>query len=414
MTLTMTDTNFRTVNEIRNFLKHSSKIVFRRQSRSEAYAWVEKVLVRLKYVSLGKSDKGAVRAYLGLITGYSRAQVTRLIGLMVDTGHVEVAVYKRHLFARKYTDSDIQLLATTDELHEFPNGNAVKTTLCRMAARDPRYQNVSNLSVSHIYNLRKCPSYRRRTRRFEKTRPTAIAIGLRQKPQPEGRPGFIRIDSVHQGDKGKTKGVYHINSIDQVTQFEIIGAVESLTEEHLLPLLERLIAEYPFVILNFHADNGSEYINRQVAALLNRLLIQLTKSRPRHSNDNGLPESKNGSIIRKWFGYLFINASYAQEINAFYFDWFNRYLNFHRPCAFAHDSVDAKGKIHKKYPQKNYKTPYEKFRSLPQAAKYLKKGLSFKELDRFAATYTDNQIAQIIQTKREEIFSEIFNQKRSP
>ncbi|HRT82450.1 MAG TPA: hypothetical protein P5127_04755, partial [Oscillospiraceae bacterium] len=259
-----------------------------------------------------------------------------------------------------------------------------------------------------------CPSYRRRTRRFKKTRPTTIAIGLRQKPQPQGRPGFIRIDSVHQGDKGKTKGVYHINSIDEVTQFEIIGAVENLTEEHLLPLLERLIEEYPFRILNFHADNGSEYINHEVAKLLNRLLIKLTKSRPRHSNDNGLPESKNGSVIRKWFGYLFINASYAEQINAFYFDWFNRYLNFHRPCAFAYDSVDAKGKITKKYLQKDYKTPYEKFRSLPRAAKYLKKGLSFNRLNLFAATYTDNQIAQIIQTKREELFSEIFNQKRSP
>ena len=414
MTLTMTDSHVCTVAEIKELLKQNSQLIFRRQNRSEAYAWVEKVLMRLKYVSLKKPDKGAVRAYLGLITGYSRAQVTRLIGWMVDTGHVKIAVYKRHPFACKYTDSDIQLLATTDELHEFPNGNAVKTTLCRMAARDPRYKNVSNVSVSHIYNLRKRPAYRRRTRRFEKTRPTAIAIGLRQKPRPEGRPGFIRIDSVHQGDKGKIKGVYHINSIDEVTQFEVIGAVENLTEEHLLPLLERLIAEYPFVILNFHADNGSEYINHEVAKLLNRLLIQLTKSRPRHSNDNGLTESKNGSIIRKWFGYLFIDASHAEKINAFYFDWFNRYLNFHRPCAFSHDSVDVKGKIYKKYPLENYQTPFEKFRALPRATKYLKKGLSFKELDRFAATYTDNQIAQIIQTKREELFSEIFNQKLSP
>lgn len=414
MTLTMTDSYLRTVAEIKDFLKHSSKIVFRRQSRSEAYAWIEKVLMRLKYVSLNKPDKGIVRAYLGLITGYSRAQVTRLIGLMVDTGHIEAAVYKRHHFARKYTDSDIQLLATTDELHEFPNGNALKTTLGRMAAVDSQFQNIGNVSVSHIYNLRQHPAYRRRTRRFEKTRPTTIAIGLRQKPQPKGRPGFIRIDSVHQGDKDKTKGVYHINSIDEVTQFEVIGAVESLTEKHLLPLLERLLEEYPFVILNFHADNGSEYINHKVAKLLNRLLIQLTKSRPRHSNDNGLPESKNGSVIRKWFGYLFINASYADQINDFYFDWFNRYLNFHRPCAFALDSIDAKGKIQKKYPLENYKTPYEKFRSLPHATKYLKKKLSFKELDLFAATYTDNQIAQTIQTKREELFSEIFNQKLSP
>ena len=414
MTLTMTDSYLRTVAEIKDFLQHSSKIVFRRRSRPEAYAWIEKVLMRLKYVSLNKPDKGVLRAYIGLITGYSRAQVTRLIGLMVDTGHVEVAAYRRHSFSRQYADSDIQLLAVTDELHEFPNGNTVKSILRRMAACDLRYDNICKVSVSHLYNLRKRPSYQRTTRRFEKTRPTTIAIGLRQKPRPEGRPGFIRIDSVHQGDKGKIKGVYHINSIDEVTQFEIIGAVQNLTEEHLLPLLERLITEYPFVIRSFHADNGSEYINREVAKLLNRLLIKLTKSRPRHSNDNGLPESKNGSVIRKWFGYLFIDASHAEEINAFYFDWFNRYLNFHRPCAFSEDSIDAKGKIQKKYPLEGYKTPYGKFRALPNAARYLKKELSFKELDRFACVYTDNQIAQIVQTKRKELFNEIFNQKRSP
>ena len=179
-------------------------------------------------------------------------------------------------------------------------------------------------------------------------------------------------------------------------------------------MLERLIQEYPFVILGFHADNGSEYINRKVAGLLNRLLIRLTKSRPRHSNDNGLPESKNGAVIRKWFGYLFIDSSHAGKVNGFYFGGFNRYLNFHRPCAFSRDSVDAKGKICKKYPLESYRTPYEKFRALPRAARYLKKGLSFKALDRFALTYTDNQMAQIIQTRREELFSEIFNQKRSP
>jgi transposase InsO family protein len=414
MTLTMTDSEIRTVAEIQEFLKNRSKITFRRQDRSEAYAWAEKTLMKLKYLSLKKPDKGAVRSYIELITGYSRAQVTRLIGKYFETGHVKITEYKRHHFARIYTDSDIQLLAKTDELHEFPNGNTIKVTLGRMVRHDPRYSNIRKVSVSHIYNLRKRPAYRKTTLRFDKTRPVGIAIGLREKPCPEGRPGFIRVDSVHQGDKGQTKGLYHINSVDEVTQFEIIGAVKSLTEEHMLPMLKRLIEEYPFVILGFHADNGSEYINHEVAKMLNRLLIRLTKSRPRHSNDNGLPESKNGAVIRKWLGYLFIDPSYVDKLNDFYFDWFNRYLNFHRPCAFAEISVDHKGKVSKKYPLKDYRTPYEKLRALPDAEKFLKQGLSFKELDRFAAAYTDNQIATIIQTKRKELFDQIFNKKSPP
>jgi hypothetical protein len=284
----MNDAQISTIEEVRTIIKQTAGIQFRHHKKVEAYAWAEKVLVRLKYLKLSKPDKGVVRTYLALMTGYSRAQVTRLIRKYFETGKVKITQYKRHHFGRVYTDSDIQLLAKTDELHEFPNGNAVKVTLGRMAIRDPRYSNIRKVSVSHIYNLRKKPVYRRTTLRFEKTRPTRIAIGSREKPQPEDRPGFIRVDSVHQGDKAKTKGLYHINSLDEVTQFELIGAVKDLTEKNMLPMLEQLIHEYPFVILGFHADNGSEYINHEVARLLNRLLIKLTKSRPRHSNDNGL------------------------------------------------------------------------------------------------------------------------------
>ena len=410
----MNDTQIRTIAEIKKFVQQAPRINFRYRKKSEAYAWVEKMLVKLKYPQLAKPDKGTLRAYLALMTGYSRAQITRLIGRYLETGFVRITQYRRHRFTRKYSDQDIKILATTDELHAFANGNMIKTLLQRMARLDQQYHNIQGVSVSHIYNLRKRPAYRRSTKRFEKTRNSANSIGLRQKPRPEGRPGFIRIDSVHQGDKGKTKGVYHINSIDEITQFEIIGAVEKLTEEFMLPLLKRLIAEYPFRILGFHADNGSEFINRQVAELLNKLLIKLTKSRPRHSNDNGLPESKNGSIIRKWFGYGFIDSSHADKLNVFYFGAFNRYINFHRPCAFPSSSVDKKGKIKKSYRLDQYKTPYEKFRSLPNARRFLKKGFSFKQLDAFAAEFSDNQMALIVQNKRKELFSEIFNSNRSP
>ena len=176
----------------------------------------------------------------------------------------------------------------------------------------------------------------------------------------------------------------------------------------MLPLLEQLINAYPFKILGFHADNGSEYINQHVAKMLNRLLIKLTKSRPRRSNDNALIESKNGTVIRKWFGYGYINSSNAPKLNAFYFGSFNRYLNFHRPCAFATNIVDAKGKIKKIYRLKDYKTPYEKLKSLPTKNQNLKKGESFLKLDRFANMYTDNQMAQIVQSQRKDLFAEIF------
>ena len=70
-------------------------------------------------------------------------------------------------------------------------------------------------------------------------------------------------------------------------------------------------------ILGFHVDNGSKYINHKVARVLDKLAAEFTKSHPRHSNDNGLAETKNGAIMRKHLGYSHIPQRFSAEINAF-------------------------------------------------------------------------------------------------
>ena len=95
-----------------------------------------------------------------------------------------------------------------------------------------------------------------------------------------------------------------------------------------------MLLQFPFVIRGFHSDNGSEFVNHTVARLLNKLLIRFTKSRPRHTNDNGLAESKNGAVVRKQLGYAYIPQSCAELLNGFNRDFFNPYINFHRPWFF--------------------------------------------------------------------------------
>ena len=177
----MNDTQISTINDVKEFLSQNDKIQFNYQNKAQAYAWIEGTLVKLEYIGLSKADKGAVRAYLGLMTGYSRAQVTRLISQYLRTGCVQVTEYQRHSFSRTYEDSDLKLLAATDELHEFPNGNAVKTTLKRLAVLDPRYKNIAEVSVSHIYNLRKKPAYQRITKWFAKTKSKYGRVGIGQR-----------------------------------------------------------------------------------------------------------------------------------------------------------------------------------------------------------------------------------------
>lgn len=305
--------------------------------------------------------------------------MTRQIKEYRETGRVRLKEYKRNKFERKYTSKDIRLLAKTAELHDYPNGASLKKILERMANKygEEEYQNLSNISVSHIYNLKKTVFYRRSVTFYRETKKTkGTTIGERCKPEPGGKPGYLRVDTVHRGgDKNGEKGVYHINTVDEVVQWEVVGAVEKITDCRLIPLLQKIIDSYPYRIINFHADNGTEYINRKVAEILNNLFVKLTKSRPRHSNDNALVETKNGWVLRKWMGYSHIGQRPAQKINEFYFGCFNEYLNFHRPCAFPIEVKDKKGKIKKKYRYQDYMTPYEKLRSIPDARVYLKESV---------------------------------------
>lgn len=409
MTITMIDSRLSGSKEIKELLKSTEAVEFKRKDKAEAYKWMQETLEKFRYLKLRKEEKGIIRKYIAKMTGYSRSQITRLITRYRSSGYIRERQYRRHTFKTIYSPIDIRLLAETDEVHDFPNGASLKKILKRMVLvyGEKGYENIANISVGHIYNLRRTIYYQRVTKRYKKTKPIMVNIGERRKPQPNGVPGYIRVDTMHQGDNGTEKGVYHINTVDEVTQFEFIGAVERISEHYLVPLLLKLIESYPFKIIEFHADNGGEYINNVVVKILNRLLITLTKSRPRHANDNALVETKNGWVLRKWLGYGFIEQKYAVEINRFYFNCFNEYLNFHRPCAYAIEKKDKKGKIKKAYPQQNYMTPYEKFKSISESNKYLKEGITFTILDKIALSKTDNQMAQIVQRERSELFDKI-------
>ena len=127
------------------------------------------------------------------------------------------------------------------------------------------YERLAQLSVVHLYNLRQRAAYQSQRRHWTRTRPTVIKIGVRKPPRPEGRPGFIRIDSVHQGDQDGVKGLYHINAVDCVTQWELVATCERISEAFLLPVLQVLLEGFPFVLRGFHADNGGEYIILETA-----------------------------------------------------------------------------------------------------------------------------------------------------
>ena len=392
---------------MRAFLAGSGEVRFAGQRREEVYGWVEQTLVRHQYASLDRPGKGLVRRYIARLTGLSRAQETRLITAYRQTGQVKAAVYQRTKFATLYTSADVELLAYVDKAHGNLSGPATRHILEREYGEygQAAYQRVSGISVAHLYRLRNTAAYRKRNTGYQPTRPTPIPIGERRRPQPHGVPGYLRIDTVHQGDQDGRKGIYHINAVDEVTQWEIVAATPQISELWLLPVLEAILEQFPFVIRGFHSDNGSEFINYNVARLLGKLLIEQTKSRAHHCGDNGLVESKNGAIIRKHIGFGHIDAQHAEAMDQFHRQYLNLYVNFHRPCAVPKVITEANGKRRRVY--QRWATPFELFREIPRCESYLRPPVTLAELDRFAQTQSDTESALEMQRAKRKLLQTV-------
>lgn len=402
---------FSSIDQIEKFLNtnRDSGLKMEIISVKHKYEFINQTLWDVKYRRLSRGEKNSVFKYLRYFTGYSKSHLKRL----ADKWRKGILAYNpsrnRNKFSRKYYPTDIALLIKTDIAHGCLNGKSAKAIFKReyKVFGKAEYANIANISVGHIYNIRNNNRQYNSSAAmyFQKTKKSEVNIGIRRKPRPDGKPGYLRVDTVHQGDLGENKGIYHINIVDEITQYELIAAVEQITERYLKPVVEELLKLFPFSIYEFHSDNGSEYINRWTVKLLNKIHIELTKSRSRHSNDNALVESKNGSIIRKMYGRNYIDKKWAGDINEFNKKYFNIYLNYHRPCAFAEEKPDSKGKIRKQYTR--WLTPYEKLKSLKTAKEYLKPEFDFKELDKIACAQSDNEFAEEMNRAKKKLFKKI-------
>jgi IS30 family transposase len=325
----------------------------------------------------------------------------------MDKGEVKAQNYKRHRFSSRYSSTDIQLLAYVDRMHSTLSGPATQRILEREYSEygQAAFERLAGISVAQIYRFRKTATYRKENTTYQPTRPVRVSIGERRRPDPKGRPGYLRVDTVHQGDQNRHKGLYHINAVDQKTQWQVVGAVPHISEAFFIPVLEAMLEQFPFRIHGFHSDNGSEFINHTVARLLNKLLIEQTKSRPRHSNDNGLVEAKNGAVIRKLIGWGYIADQHAEAVDQFHRRYLNPYLNFHRPCGIPEIITTAKGKQKRIY--RRWATPWEIFSSLPACEGSLRAGLSMSKLQAEAAAQTDTEAAREMQEAKRRLWASI-------
>ena len=387
--------------------------IFSFESHEKAYAWISTILDRFGYHSKGrkklsKKEKTSIRRYIRMYTTYSRSQITRLSREKKKTGTLKYGKgKKRNSFKKIYTKEDAELLAEADNAYRRMSGNAMRQTFKDefelYGKKD--YERLSKISHGHFYRLRGSDAYKDKSVTIGRTISVTRSIGIRKKPQPGGKPGYIRADTVHQGDLEGVKGVYHINLVDEVTQWEILFCVESITEGSMAYVVEQALKLFPFVIIGFHSDNGGENINGSVSEVLQRQFIEQTKSRSGRCNDNALIECKNGSVVRKHMGRWHMPKFEARKINAFFRDFFNEFLNFHRMCAYPTTIVSENGKKKKVYDETM--TPCQKLLSIPNVGIYLRKDITIEILMEKMKKYSHIEFAKIMSDAKQKLFAAI-------
>lgn len=410
MNINMNDSHIVSLRQVEENVSIATAPTFSFESHEKAYEWISEVLDRFGYnkEDSSKKEKTSIRRYIKKYTEYSRSQITRLIKEKKETSTLKYGKgKKRNRFKKIYTKKDAELLAEADNAYRRMSGDAMRKVFedeFKMYGKK-EYKNLSKISHGHFYRLRASDPYKEKSLTVGRTISVSRSIGIRKKPQPNGKPGYIRADTVHQGDLDGVKGVYHVNLVDEVTQWEILICVDSITEKSMAYVLHQALQFFPFAIIGFHSDNGGENINGSVSLVLQKLLVEQTKSRSGKCNDNALIESKNGSVVRKHMGHWHIPKYEARKINAFYRDCFNEFLNFHRMCAYPKTIVGENGKKKKIYDETS--TPCQKLLSIPDVEMYLKKDTTVESLKKKMTSMSHIEYAEIMRKNKQKLFAAI-------
>ena len=380
-----------TLDRVRELLEGDRPIP-RVQSRADAYRLIERTVARFDYGRLRKVDKGLIRRYLRIATGLSRAQVTRLLKQHRTTGTLtDRRGAPRRPFPRRYTNADVELLAHVDALHGTLSARATRKLLGRAYGvfGDRRFARLAGVSRGHLYNLRRSPGYLQR--RATASDPTQLPLTNRQRwrPQPFPRPGHVRVAAVQAVDTDPLGSLYVIELADEVTAFRVVRVVAHLDTSNLIPAIHTLRRAFPFTVVDFHVARDSKPAERRVAALLRTLHTARarTEGLPRPRLDH--PRDADRDV---------------DAVNAFLEQTLAPYLNYHRPCSFSSERVDAGSRVRVVHRDADIMTPYERLRSLPAASACLTPGTTLAQLDAIAAASSDNEAARAVAEARGRLF----------
>lgn len=116
-------------------------------------------------------------------------------------------------------------------------------------------------------------------------------------------PGYTEADLVsHSGNSASGEFAHTLNLTDIHTTWTESGALLGRGEEPAQRALNEIAKDLPFPLLGVDSDNGSEFINWHLKALV-RPAADSTDARPYKKDDNAHIEQKNWMHVRKLLGW---------------------------------------------------------------------------------------------------------------
>jgi len=192
-------------------------------------------------------------------------------------------------------------------------------------------------------------------------------------------PGFIQADSVaHGGNSVEGDFVWSITLTDVFSQWTETRAVWNKGYSDIAHAIADIEAHLPFPILGFHVDNGGEFLNHHLWKYFRdrQPLVQFTRTRPDHKDDNAYVEQRNWTHVRQLLGYQRIdNPDLLPVINRLYETW-NLWRNLFCPTL----KLLSKEKIGSRYVRRyaTPRTPAQRLIDSPEINEALKTHLTEK------------------------------------
>jgi transposase InsO family protein len=284
-----------------------------------------------RYQKATRKEKKTILDEFILLTGYHRKSAIRLLSkktvkqviLYVNGKPVKIKPEKKRPANRKgkriYNDEVINCLRSVWTFFWFKCGKILAPLMrqqMQYIAQWPAFkiteeiaEKLKKISPATIDRYLKKDKEAMKLKGKSLTKPidslkSRIPIRTFYTSEERKKPGFWQTDTVHHcGQFTSGQYLHTLTATDIASGWIELRPLLNNAQRWTFEALTDIRAATLLPVIEFHGDNGSEFINNATEAWCKREGIHFTRSRSQKKNDNCFVEQKNGAVVRTYVGY---------------------------------------------------------------------------------------------------------------